>query len=65
VPRAARLQGIRFYDFEFAGERLHEVRTLCVYRGKLWSLDATTTARNWPRRQETYTTIQDSFMPRL
>eukprot|EP00953_Heterococcus_sp_UTEX-ZZ885_P037407 19219-Heterococcus_DN1.PRE.1 len=58
-------EGLLFYDFEYAGPTLHEVRTLCVYKSKLWSLTATTPQKNWLKRAETYRTIQQAFVPRL
>ncbi|KAG5175330.1 PsbP-domain-containing protein [Tribonema minus] len=63
--RDRRTDGIRFYDLEFVTERLHVLRTLCVYRGRLWSLEATTTARAWPKREATYRAVVDGFVPRL
>jgi hypothetical protein len=38
-------EGIRFYDFVFKGERMMEVRSLSVYKGKLWGVTATSSER--------------------
>jgi len=61
--------GIRFYTFIFkAGDDktgAREVYQLCVNKGKLWSVTATTAEKRWNKRKELYSTIFSSFMPKL
>lgn len=58
--------GILFYVFEFAiNDGTHQLLSLCVSKGKIWSLDANTTEKRWPKREELYNNIIGSFVPRL
>ncbi|CAM9590270.1 unnamed protein product [Discosporangium mesarthrocarpum] len=58
-------EGIRFMDFEFqAGDR-HELKTLCVYKSKLWNLTIGCPEKSWPKRETIYKTVVTSFLPRL
>lgn len=58
--------GILFYDFDFAiNDGTHQLLTLCVCKGKLWSLDASAKERRWDKRSELYKNVVGSFMPKL
>ncbi|EKX33663.1 hypothetical protein GUITHDRAFT_155962 [Guillardia theta CCMP2712] len=61
--------GIRFYTFVFkAGDDktgAREVYQLCVNKGKLWSVTATTAEKRWNKRKDLYSTIFSSFVPKL
>ena len=58
--------GVLFYEFEFAiKDGTHQLLSLCVCKGKLWSLDASSTEKRWSKRQELYTNVVGSFMPKL
>ncbi|CAM9413063.1 unnamed protein product [Phaeothamnion confervicola] len=56
---------ISFYDFEFKGERMHELRSLCINKGKLWSLTEVAPERQWTKREQMMRTLQTSFLPKL
>lgn len=61
--------GILYYTFVFkagddkAGAR--EVYQLCVSKGKLWSVTATTAEKRWEKRKDLYGSIMASFAPKL
>lgn len=58
--------GILFYVFEFAiGDGTHQLLSLSVNKGRIWSLDASTTEKRWPKREELYYNVIGSFVPRL
>jgi len=61
--------GILYYTFVFkAGDSkkgAREVYQLCVSKGKLWSVTATTTEKRWAKRKDLYGAIMASFVPRL
>ena len=58
--------GILFYVFEFAiNDGTHQLLSLSVNKGKIWSLDANTTEKRWPKRSEMYYNVVGSFMPKL
>jgi photosystem II oxygen-evolving enhancer protein 2 len=58
--------GILFYAFDFAiNDGTHQLLQLCVNKGKIWSLDANTTEKRWPKREEMYYNVIGSFMPKL
>jgi len=61
--------GILFYTFVFkAGDDksgAREVYQLCVNKGKLWSVTATTTEKRWNKRKDLYGAIMASFAPKL
>lgn len=59
-------EGILFYVFEFAiNDGTHQLLSLCVNKGRIWSLDANTTEKRWPKREELYYNIIGSFLPKL
>jgi len=59
-------EGILFYDFEFAiNDGTHQLLTLCVNKGKVWSLDASSSESRWSKRKELYTKSIGSFLPKL
>jgi photosystem II oxygen-evolving enhancer protein 2 len=59
-------EGILFYVFEFAiGDGTHQVLSLSVHKGKMWSLDASTTEKRWSKRAELYNNVVGSFVPKL
>jgi photosystem II oxygen-evolving enhancer protein 2 len=58
--------GILFYVFEFAiNDGTHQLLSLSVNKGKIWSLDCNTTEKNWKKREEMYYNIVGSFLPKL
>lgn len=58
--------GILFYKFEFAiNDGTHQLLQLCVNKGKVWSLDASSTEKRWSKRGELYQNVLGSFMPKL
>jgi len=58
--------GILFYVFDFAIEDgTHQVLSLSVNKGRIWSLDANTTEKRWNSRKDMYFNIVGSFMPKL
>jgi len=61
--------GILYYTFVFkAGDEkkgAREVYQLCVSKGKLWSVTATTTEKRWEKRKDLYGAIMASFAPKL
>jgi photosystem II oxygen-evolving enhancer protein 2 len=63
---ARQTDGVLFYDFDFAiNDGTHQLLTLCVCKGKLWSLDASAKERRWDKRSELYKNVVGSFMPKL
>jgi len=59
-------EGILFYTFDFAlTDGTHQLLQLSVNKGKIWSLDANTTEKKFPKRKELYYNILGSFMPKL
>jgi len=59
-------EGVLFYTFDFALEDgTHQLLQLCVNKGKIWSLDANTTEKKFPKRRDFYYNILGSFMPKL
>lgn len=59
-------EGILFYIFEFAiNDGTHQLLSLSVNKGRIWSLDANTTEKRWPKREEMYYNIIGSFLPKL
>ncbi|KAJ1480306.1 PsbP-domain-containing protein [Baffinella frigidus] len=61
--------GIKYYTMVFqAGEGktgAREVYTLCVYKGRLWSVTTTTSEKRWARREDLYKNMHLSFIPKL
>jgi photosystem II oxygen-evolving enhancer protein 2 len=59
-------EGILFYLFEFAiNDGTHQMLQLCVCKGKLWSVDASSKESRWSKRAELYENVMGSFMPKL
>jgi len=57
---------ILFYVFEFAiNDGTHQLLSLCVSKGKIWSIDCNTLEKRWSKRSETYTNVIGSFLPNL
>jgi photosystem II oxygen-evolving enhancer protein 2 len=58
--------GVLFYKFDFAiNDGTHQLLQLCVCKGKLWSLDASSKEKRWSKRQELYEAAFASFLPKL
>jgi photosystem II oxygen-evolving enhancer protein 2 len=58
--------GVLFYKFDFAiNDGTHQLLQLCVCRGKVWSLDASSKERRWKQNKEMYEYVMGSFMPKL
>lgn len=78
---ARETEGIVFYVFQFQNpldpalprpgskslkpEALIELYELCVSKGRLWSVQATTNDKLFPKREATLRAALDSFVPRL
>jgi photosystem II oxygen-evolving enhancer protein 2 len=59
-------EGILFYTFDFAlPDQTHQLLLLCVSKGKLWSVDASSKEKRWSKREELYKNVLGSFVPRL
>jgi photosystem II oxygen-evolving enhancer protein 2 len=59
-------EGILFYTFDFAiNDGTHQLLLLCVNKGKIWSLDASTREKKYSKRKELYYNVLGSFMPKL
>jgi len=59
-------EGILFYTFDFAlNDGTHQLLLLCVNKGKIWSLDASTREKRYSKRKELYYNVLGSFMPKL
>jgi photosystem II oxygen-evolving enhancer protein 2 len=59
-------EGILFYNFDFAiKDGTHQLLQLCVGKGRLWSLDANSKEKRWDKREEMYSNVLASFIPRL
>ncbi len=57
---------ILFYTFEFAiNDGTHQLLSLSVAKGKIWSIDANTTEKRWTKREEMYYNVLGSFLPKL
>jgi hypothetical protein len=66
VEAKARLtEGVLFYEFEFKGEAVSEVACLCVAKGRLWNLSATSATKRWPKRRDLLKGVIGSFLPKL
>merc|ERR1712224_1029050 len=58
--------GVLFYKFEFAiADGTHQLLQLCVCKGKVWSVDASSKEKRWSSRAALYENVIDSFMPKL
>jgi len=58
--------GVLFYKFDFAiNDGTHQLLQLCVCKGKLWSIDASSSEKRWSKRSELYNNVLGSFMPKL
>lgn len=61
--------GIDYYKFIFkAGDEkigAREVYQLCVNKGRLWSVTATTSEKRWLKREPFYANVMQSFIPKL
>mmetsp|Transcript_20779 Transcript_20779/g.29333 ORF Transcript_20779/g.29333 Transcript_20779/m.29333 type:complete len:221 (-) Transcript_20779:137-799(-) len=57
---------VLFYVFEFAiNDGTHQILSLSVNKGRIWSLDANTTEKRWGSRKDMYYNVVGSFMPKL
>ncbi len=57
---------ILFYVFEFAiNDGTHQLLSLSVAKGKIWSVDCNTLEKRWSKRSEMYNNIIGSFLPKL
>jgi len=58
--------GVLFYKFDFAiRDGTHQLVQLCIGKGKLWSMDASSTEKRWDKREELYNNVLGSFSPKL
>ncbi len=66
VEAKARLtEGVLFYEFEFKGEAVSEVASLCVAKGRLWNLSATAGTKRWAKKRDLLKGVIGSFLPKL
>lgn len=57
---------ILFYTFEFAiTDGTHQLLSLCVYKGKIWSLDCNSSEKRWSKQKDLYVNVVGSFLPKL
>lgn len=58
--------GVLYYEFDFAiNDGTHQLLSLCVLKGKVWSLDANCTEKRYKKLKEMYYNVIGSFVPRL
>ena len=58
--------GVLFYSFEFAiNDGTHQYLSLCVAKGKIWSVDANTSEKRVAKRGEMLSNVIGSFVPKL
>ena len=58
--------GIVFYQFEFAiNDGTHQILSLSVNKGRIWSLDANSTEKRWSKQETLYNNVVGSFVPKL
>jgi photosystem II oxygen-evolving enhancer protein 2 len=58
--------GILFYKFDFAiNDGTHQLLQMCIGKGKLWSIDASSSEKRWGMRSELYNNVMGSFSPKL
>lgn len=66
VEAKARLtEGVLFYEFEFKGEAISELASLCVAKGRLWNLSATAATKRWAKKRDLLKGVIGSFLPKL
>ena len=66
ASRARTSDGIVFYDYEFVSDdKMHELLTLCVHKGRLWQVAAKSPDRTWPKTSPLYRNVVGSFVPKL
>jgi len=59
-------EGVLFYVFEFKiNDGTHQLLSLSVNKGKIWSLDANTSEKRWSKREELYYNVVGSFLPKI
>jgi len=57
---------ILFYEFEFAiNDGTHQILSLSVNKGKIWSVDVNSPEKRWSKRAEMYNNVLGSFLPKL
>eukprot|EP00288_Rhodomonas_lens_P001292 CAMPEP_0177719268 /NCGR_PEP_ID=MMETSP0484_2-20121128/16015_1 /TAXON_ID=354590 /ORGANISM="Rhodomonas lens, Strain RHODO" /LENGTH=290 /DNA_ID=CAMNT_0019231479 /DNA_START=11 /DNA_END=883 /DNA_ORIENTATION=- len=63
------IEGVKYYTFTFkqgdAKLGAREVYQLCISKGRLWSVTATTAEKRWAKRKELFDNVMLSFRPRL
>lgn len=57
--------GIEFYNIEIQGQDLHQLLMFCVWKGRLWKLEASAPEKRWPSVENIFRASFLSFMPRL
>ena len=58
--------GVLYYMFEFAiKDGTHQFLSLCVSKGKIWSVDANTTEKRLDKRGDLLSNVIGSFAPKL
>jgi len=57
---------ILYYEFDFAiNDKTHQLLSLSVHKGRVWSLDANCKEARYKKREELYKNIIGSFAPKL
>lgn len=69
VYQEREIEGVKYYTFTFkqgdAKLGAREVYQLCISKGRLWSVTATTAEKRWAKRKELFDNVMLSFRPRL
>jgi len=59
-------EGVLFYEFDFAiKDGTHQLLSLSVLKGKVWSVDANCSEKRYSKKKELYKNVIGSFVPRL
>mmetsp|Transcript_16590 Transcript_16590/g.27421 ORF Transcript_16590/g.27421 Transcript_16590/m.27421 type:complete len:252 (-) Transcript_16590:40-795(-) len=53
--------GVKFYDFEYEGGKLHKLATIAIARGKLFTLTLTASKRRWSKAEKGFQLILQTF----
>lgn len=59
-------EGVLYYEFDFAiNDGTHQLLSLSVLKGRVWSLDANCKESRYKKREELYKNVIGSFAPKL
>jgi len=58
--------GVLYYEFDFAiNDGTHQLLSLSVLKGRVWSVDANCQEKRFAKRKEMYDNVIGSFVPKL